>query len=295
MIFAVFFGLSVASFAGNAMAEPSSRSGVSTYFSARQFSDCLSSEISKSFSRREFSDRVRAIHDLRTSLAAHDLIGVNCDFFCRGAGTSAISLLRPIGCWLNTKLVGRLMLHSGPLVLTHSRFHHLVKPEMSLHQIRDAVVNATSKPIRDWLLRQEEKSVSHWQLFKEANRIFGDPFVALGAIGDLFEGEREWCDRQSTGERQCQMAKRMRPIVTPIDVDPVGRNYHFWAHLNMVWNSDGTVEKTASYILEVWKDDDVGDHAANILGVDTSTRAYEVTKMKLAPVGQYLTTNKCDL
>ncbi len=251
--------------------------------------------MAKSFSRGEFSDRVRAIHDLRATLAAHDLIGVNCDFFCDGPGTPAFSLLRPISCWLNKKFAGSLMLHSAPLVLTHSRFNHLVEPEMSLPQIRNAVVMATRDPIRDWLIRQEERSVSHWQLFKEANRIFGDPFVALGAIGDLFEHEREWCDRQSTGKRQCELAKRMRPIVTPADVDPVGRNYHFWAHLNMVWNSDGSIEKAASYFFEIWKDDDVGDHAANLLGIDTSTRAYKLTKTKLAPVGQYLTKNRCEL
>lgn len=198
---------------------------------------------------------------------------------------------------MNNQVSASLMLHSGPLILTNPKFSHVVRPEMSLHQIRDAVVRETREPLQDWLRRQPEKSVSHWQLFMQAKKIFGDPFVALGAIGDLFENEREWCQRKATGKYKCELAHRMKPLITPTDDDPVGRNYHFWAHLNMVWKYDGGIEKMASYALEILKDGDVDDHAANLLGIDSSTKAFEQTKRRLAPLGRYLTSmnGRCEL
>ncbi|MCM2281576.1 MAG: hypothetical protein NDI61_06990 [Bdellovibrionaceae bacterium] len=253
--------------------------------------------MSKKFSRDQFDDRLRSIAELRDRLAATDAEngGANCNFYCAGNGISSLSLMRPLGCWLNKILVGSLMLHSGPLVLTHPDFKLLISPGMSLHQVRSAIVGATQKPISKWLRQQPDKSVSHWKLFEEANRMFRDPFVALGVIGDLFESEREWCDRSSNSKRKCELAHKMKPILTPTDSDPVGRNYHFWAHLNMVWRSEGSKEKLASYVLEVLKDDDFGDHAANLLGIDSSIQSFEQTKMKLKSTGRNLVSTQCEL
>ncbi|MCB0368113.1 MAG: hypothetical protein KDD45_01415 [Bdellovibrionales bacterium] len=270
---------------------------IETYFTADQFSNCLSEEMSKNFSLDEFEKRVRNIHSLRMELAATDadVQGLDCNFYCRNEGLSGVSLLRPLGCWLDKMLVARLMLHSGPLVLTNIKFKKLIKPKMSLHQIRDAIVMATKAPISDWLSGQPDNSVSHWELFKIANHIYGDPFVALGVIGELFENERERCDRKSKTKNKCTFANKMKPLIRPSDSDPVGRNYHFWAHLNMIWQSGGLMEKSASYYFEIWKDKDYGDHTANILGIETSAQAYTKTKFKLASFGKHFANHKCDL
>ncbi len=270
-----------------------------TYFSAEQFAQCLSDEMTSYFSRDSFSKRIQAIHEIRSNLAQRDSIqnnGLNCELFCKGLGPTASRLFHSIGCWFNSQIVASLMLHSGPLVLSHPKFDGLVRPEMSVHQIRDTIVKNTGGPLREWLNQQPEKSVSHWKLFMEAQKLFEDPFVALGAIGDLFENEREWCDRSAkSGNKKCELSNKMRPLITPTDVDPVGRNYHFWAHLNMVWKSSGSKEKAASYLIEIWKDNDIGDHTSNLLGIDTSTRAYKLTYFKLTKTGKKLFSPKCDL
>jgi hypothetical protein len=120
-------------------------------------------------------------------------------------------------------------------------------------------------PMVDWLLSQPAHSVSHWNLIKHAIQLFpGDTATALGVLGELFDSER-------------RIAWEKRKLVTPLghrlkilfknSDDPVGQNYHFWAHLNLYLLNGFVKPQLMNYFYESIYQNDNGDYTANYFGL----------------------------
>ena len=120
-------------------------------------------------------------------------------------------------------------------------------------------------PLIIWLLSKSKSSVSHWELISYATQVFdGDLLTALGVIGEMF-----WQETLHVSDRnkQAVLASKLRPIIYPASVNPVGDNYHFWQILTAAYVRGGTL---LGRIYSPFDSRDPGHMLSNKLGLDVA-------------------------
>ncbi|HMN67078.1 MAG TPA: hypothetical protein PKC28_00935 [Bdellovibrionales bacterium] len=118
-------------------------------------------------------------------------------------------------------------------------------------------------PLTAAMLGHSRKSLSHWNTIQLSLASYkSDLLLALGVIGVLMEMDADAWPRK---ERSVLNSK-VKDLFADDDIDPAGYNYHFYGHLNMTLQGFGAMLRTTSAFEEA---DDPGDHAADLLGVDT--------------------------
>lgn len=128
--------------------------------------------------------------------------------------------------------------------------------------LRRATHKAAS-PLVDWMLDQENHSISHVALLNKALQIYqNDLGIALGVIGEIFNSEREFAHPRKL---KAIFANKLIPLFPDNNIDHVGTNYHFWTHVNLAVSGEDFGAKLGNYALE---GNDMVDFKANQLGLE---------------------------
>jgi hypothetical protein len=142
--------------------------------------------------------------------------------------------------------------------------------EVILTSMRQTVFNRSDKLVQ-WMLKQENYSIHHYQLFLKATEVFKDPIDALGVIGTLFQAEVEtFCGNDRN--QQCLLGNKMRPLIPGKNKDLAGRNYHFWGYLNLGLTDHYYGPKVFSYLFEKLLDSDPDEYFVDKLGLQVGTK-----------------------
>lgn len=131
-----------------------------------------------------------------------------------------------------------------------------------------------SPPLIDWLLHQEQHSVTVNALIQKATDLYhGDVFAALGVIGGVFFYEMKYIEdpRSPRREQLPLLASKMVPIFTE-SRDPIGDNFHFWGYLLLSLAGDHQFAKGVSIFYELFYQQDWSDFRMDMVAIDIGTQ-----------------------